>query len=77
MTPKELAAKYGISRNLLPVLLQKSDRQIDNYYLGKLTPAVRSQCWLIDYFLSNGGTLLELVDVANQNFNEIISTEIR
>jgi hypothetical protein len=77
MTPKELAAKYRISRGLLPAILQKSYRQVDNYYSGKITPAVRSQCWLIDKFLSNGGTLSELVEAANRSYDEIISTSVR
>ena len=74
MTPKELAAKYQISRGLLPAILQKSYRQIDNYYSGKITPAVRSQCWLVDKFLSHGGTLSELIEAANRNYEEKIST---
>ena len=70
MTPKELAAKYSISRSLLPIIFQKSDRQVDNYMVGKFPDAVRSQCWLVDRFLSYGGSLSELIEAANRGYAE-------
>lgn len=70
MTPKELTEKYAISRNLLPIILQKCDRQIDNYMLGNFPDAVRSQCWLVDKFLSGGGSLSELINAANRGYYE-------
>lgn len=70
MTPKELTAKHGISRSLVPVILQKSYRQVDNYLAESVNvpDAVMAQCWLIDFYLEHGGSLPSLIEVANRSF---------
>ncbi|NJN11683.1 MAG: hypothetical protein HC815_28415 [Richelia sp. RM1_1_1] len=69
MTPKELMAKHGIRRTQMPEIFQKSYRQMDRYLAGDFPDDVRSQCFLLDYFLSNGGTLLQLLAYAYRNFD--------
>lgn len=72
MTPKELAQKHGISRGLIPAILQKSYRSVDNYLAEsvEIPDSVRSQCWLISHYLEHGGSLPDLIELANRNYCE-------
>jgi hypothetical protein len=71
MTPKELAEKHNIPRSLLPSALLRNYRSVDSY----LSPAssdipgqVMGYCWLLDFYLSHGGSLQEYVFSVSRNF---------
>jgi hypothetical protein len=72
MTPNQLQTKWKISRTLLPTILGKGSRQIDNYlsHSCEIPEAVRSHCWLVDFYLSNGGSLSDFIGVKIRNYCE-------
>jgi hypothetical protein len=70
MTPRELQTKWAISRTLMPTILDKGYRRIDDYLAGscEIPDSVRSQCWLIDFYLTNGGSILRLIEIKTRNY---------
>ncbi|MBW4668402.1 MAG: hypothetical protein KME60_13490 [Cyanomargarita calcarea GSE-NOS-MK-12-04C] len=70
MTPRELQTKWAISRTLLPAILGKGYRRIDDYLAGscEIPDSVRSQCWLIDFYLSHGGSVPDFIKLQIRNY---------
>jgi hypothetical protein len=70
MTPRELQTKWGISRTLMPAILGKGYRRIDDYLAGScaIPDSVRSQCWLLDFYLSNGGSVPDFITLQIRNY---------
>lgn len=70
MTPRELQIKWGISRTLMPMLLGKGYRRVDDYLAGScdIPEAVRSHCWLIDYYLAHDGSVTDFIKLQIRNY---------